>query len=59
MSNIVFMGSPLHGHTNPTLPVVRELAQHDARVVCFNHVAFRPRRRNRHHAALRPECLHA
>ena len=28
MAKIAYAGLPAHGHTNPTLPVMRELVQH-------------------------------
>lgn len=29
MAQIAYVGLPLHGHTNPTLPIMRELAHRD------------------------------
>ena len=41
MSNIVFLGSPAHGHVNPTLPVVQALGQRGEQVIYYNNEAFR------------------
>ena len=41
MSKIVFFCIPAHGHTNPTLAVVRELAQRGHRVWYYSYEAFR------------------
>lgn len=37
MSKIVFFGIPAHGHTNPTLEVVRELISRGHRVVYYSY----------------------
>lgn len=40
MAKAVFLGLPLHGHTNPTLPLVRELARNGEEVVYYSADAF-------------------
>lgn len=42
MSKIIFLGSPAHGHLNPTLPLVHELVQRGEQVLYYNQEAFRP-----------------
>jgi MGT family glycosyltransferase len=42
MARIVFFGFPGHGHVNPTLPVVSELARRGHNVVYYNTPEFRP-----------------
>lgn len=41
MSKWIFFGSPLFGHTNPTLPVVSELVRRGERVTYFNTSRFK------------------
>lgn len=41
MSRIVFLGSPAHGHVNPTLPVVQELVQRREQVIYYDTEEFR------------------
>lgn len=41
MSKIVFLGTPAHGHVNPTLPVVQELVRRGETVVYYNNEEFR------------------
>lgn len=41
MAKIVYVGLPAHGHTNPTLPVMRELVQRGHKVLYYNAEAFR------------------
>ena len=41
MATIVFFCIPAHGHTNPTLNVVRELVTRGNRVVCYSYDEFR------------------
>ena len=41
MATIVFFGIPAHGHTNPTLNVVRELKVRGHRVVYYSYDEFR------------------
>ncbi len=41
MSRIVFFCIPAHGHTNPTLEVVRELANRGHEVVYYSYAPFR------------------
>lgn len=41
MSKIVFFNIPAHGHTNPTLGVVRELVSQGHRVWYYSYEAFR------------------
>ena len=40
MAKALFLGLPLHGHTNPSLPVVRELVQRGDEVVYYSADAF-------------------
>ena len=40
MSNWMFFGSPLFGHTNPTLPVVAELVKRGEHIVYYNADRF-------------------
>jgi MGT family glycosyltransferase len=40
MTRIVFFGLPLHGHTNPTLPLVRELVSRGAQVAYYSNESF-------------------
>jgi UDP:flavonoid glycosyltransferase YjiC (YdhE family) len=40
VSPIVFVEMPAYGHVNPTLPLVRELAQRGEHVVYFNAEEF-------------------
>jgi MGT family glycosyltransferase len=40
MTKALFLGLPLHGHTNPTLPLVRELVERGGEVVYFSSPAF-------------------
>lgn len=41
MSKIVFFCIPAHGHTNPTLEVVRELVNRGHEVLYYSYEAFR------------------
>lgn len=41
MSNIVFFGIPAHGHTNPTLGVVKELVRRGHQVWYYSYEMFR------------------
>ena len=41
MSRIVFFSIPAHGHTNPTLGVVRELVSRGHQVWYYSYEAFR------------------
>jgi MGT family glycosyltransferase len=41
MSKIIYLTPPAHGHVNPTLPVMRELAQRGDQVICYNTAEFR------------------
>lgn len=41
MAKIVYLGIPAHGHTNPTLPVVRELVARGHDVLYYNAESFR------------------
>lgn len=41
MATIVFFGIPAHGHTNPTLEVVRELIARGHRVIYYSYDEFR------------------
>lgn len=41
MAKIAYVGLPAHGHTNPTLPVVKELVQRGHEVRYYNSEAFR------------------
>ncbi|MFG2077353.1 macrolide family glycosyltransferase [Nonomuraea maritima] len=40
MSTIAFLNIPMHGHVNPTLPVVAELVRRGHSVVCHTSSAF-------------------
>src|SRR5215207_6943138 len=42
MSKIAYFSAPAHGHVNPTLPVVQELAQRGEQVIFYNAEEFRP-----------------
>lgn len=41
MGTIVYLGLPAHGHTNPTLPVIKELVDRGERVVYFSAPMFK------------------
>lgn len=41
MNRIVFVGTPAHGHVNPTLPVVQEMVQRGEQVIYYNSEEFR------------------
>ncbi|MHC5053514.1 MAG: macrolide family glycosyltransferase [Planctomycetota bacterium] len=41
MARVAFLNIPAHGHTNPTLPVVRELARRGEEVTYFSSDTFR------------------
>ncbi|MBI1281086.1 MAG: glycosyl transferase [Anaerolineaceae bacterium] len=41
MAKIFYVGIPAHGHTNPTLPVVRELIKRGHEVLYYNAASFR------------------
>ena len=41
MARIAYVGLPAHGHTNPTLPVVRELVSRGHEVLYYNATSFR------------------
>lgn len=41
MAKIVYVGLPLHGHTNPTLPIMRELVNRGHTVLYYNSESFR------------------
>lgn len=43
MAKALFLGLPLHGHTNPTLPLVRELVRRGDEVVYYSADAFASR----------------
>jgi MGT family glycosyltransferase len=40
MSKIAYVGLPAHGHTNPTLPIVKTLVQHGHQVLFYNAASF-------------------
>jgi hypothetical protein len=40
MAKILYVNVPAHGHVNPTLPVVAELAAHGHQVVYYNSASF-------------------
>ncbi|NOK58961.1 MAG: glycosyl transferase [Chloroflexi bacterium AL-W] len=40
MAKIVYVGLPAHGHTNPTLPVMKELVQRGHTVLYYNAASF-------------------
>ena len=42
MSKIIYLTPPAHGHVNPTLPIMRELARRGEEVICYNTAEFRP-----------------
>jgi MGT family glycosyltransferase len=42
MARALFLGLPLHGHTNPSLPLVRALVERGEEVVYFSTDAFAP-----------------
>ncbi|MCA9931952.1 MAG: hypothetical protein KC419_25885 [Anaerolineales bacterium] len=41
MTKIAYVGLPAHGHTNPTLPVMKELVQRGHEVLYYNGASFR------------------
>ncbi|MEM8857126.1 MAG: macrolide family glycosyltransferase [Chloroflexota bacterium] len=41
MAKIAYIGLPAHGHTNPTLPIVKELVQRNHEVLYYNAESFR------------------
>ena len=41
MAKVLFLSLPAHGHTNPTLPLVRELADRGETVIYYSIDAFR------------------
>ncbi len=41
MARLVFFGIPAHGHTNPSLPVIRELIRRGESVIYYNNEEFR------------------
>jgi len=41
MKKIIFYSMPLHGHTNPTLTVARELAKRGNNVIYYSYPAFK------------------
>ena len=41
MAKIAYIGIPAHGHTNPTLPVMRELVERGHDVLYYNGESFR------------------
>ncbi|MEK7328316.1 MAG: macrolide family glycosyltransferase, partial [Chloroflexota bacterium] len=41
MSTAIFFNIPAHGHTNPTLPLVKELVRRGERVIYYNAEPFR------------------
>lgn len=40
MAKIAYVGLPAHGHTNPTLPVMKELVQRGHKVLYYNGASF-------------------
>lgn len=40
MTKIAYVGLPAHGHTNPTLPIVKQLVQHGHEVLYYNAASF-------------------
>jgi UDP:flavonoid glycosyltransferase YjiC (YdhE family) len=40
MARALFLGLPLHGHTNPTLPLVRELVDRGEEIIYYSVDAF-------------------
>lgn len=47
MSRIVFFCIPAHGHTNPTLGVVRELVSRGNEVIYYSYDVMRDKNRGR------------
>ncbi|MFZ0544044.1 MAG: macrolide family glycosyltransferase [Candidatus Promineifilaceae bacterium] len=43
MAKIAYVGLPAHGHTNPTLPVMKELVERGHEVLYYNAEYFRPK----------------
>lgn len=43
MARVAFLNIPAHGHTNPTLPVVKELARRGEEVTYFSSDTFAPK----------------
>jgi MGT family glycosyltransferase len=43
MKRVVYLTPPAHGHLNPALPVMRELARRGVQVTCYNTEEFRSR----------------
>lgn len=41
MSKIIYVGLPAHGHTNPTLPVMKEFVRRGHEVLYYNAESFR------------------
>ncbi|MEZ4518938.1 MAG: hypothetical protein R3C44_19670 [Chloroflexota bacterium] len=41
MAKIAYIGLPAHGHTNPTLPVMKELTKRGHTVLYYNAESFR------------------
>lgn len=41
MSKVVFLNIPAHGHTNPTLGLVREIVNRGEEIVYFSDEEFR------------------
>lgn len=41
MAKIAYVGLPAHGHTNPTLPVMKELVSRGYQVLFYNSASFR------------------
>ena len=46
MSKIVFFCIPAHGHTNPTLGVVRELVERGNEVLYYSYNSFKDKIEN-------------
>jgi MGT family glycosyltransferase len=42
VAKALFFGLPVHGHTNPTLPLVRELGRRGEQIVYFSTAEFAP-----------------
>jgi len=40
MGKVLFFGFPAHGHTNPTLALVRELIRRGERVIYYSYDEF-------------------
>src|SRR5215212_847568 len=59
MARALFLGLPLHGHTNPSLPLVRALVERGEEVVYFSTSAFAPQieRAGARYRPYEPECL--